>query len=84
MIEEGNVRLIWGGDEICLNKPSRALRSGDVLIFFLGERRFAVRVEALGERRGPATEARTLYCILENGAPSVCEDPGGSPAHPSS
>ena len=74
----------FGAATNCLNKPSRALRSGDVLIFFLGERRFAVRVEALGERRGPATEARTLYCILENGAPSVCEDPGGSPAHPSS
>jgi ribosome-associated heat shock protein Hsp15 len=75
MIEEGSVRLVSGAAEICLNKPGRALRLGDRLVVFLGERRLAVRVEALGERRGPATEARTLYCVMEN--PARAERVGG-------
>jgi ribosomal 50S subunit-recycling heat shock protein len=32
----------------------------------LGEKNVAVRIEALGARRGPAPEARALYTIVEN------------------
>jgi ribosome-associated heat shock protein Hsp15 len=48
------------------------VRPGDVLAFAQGQKWVAVRVEALGVRRGPATEARALYSVLEpsgEGAP---------------
>jgi ribosomal 50S subunit-recycling heat shock protein len=48
-----------------LDKPSRALKPGDGLVLALGGRLIAVRIEALGERRGPASEARALYSELE-------------------
>jgi ribosome-associated heat shock protein Hsp15 len=64
VIEEGGVRLARGGVRASVDKPSRAVRCGDVLVFAQGSRWLAVRVEALGVRRGPAPEARTLYCLL--------------------
>jgi ribosome-associated heat shock protein Hsp15 len=33
--------------------------------FAQGPRWMAVKVEALGERRGPAPEARTLYSVMD-------------------
>ena len=42
-------------------KPSRALRAGDRIHLTMGEWRRELVVTALSERRGPATEARTLY-----------------------
>jgi len=65
LIEEGRVRLSRGGVESRLDKPARTLRAGDGLVFALAGRLHAIRVEALGERRGPAAEARTLYSPLE-------------------
>ncbi|MGB7974300.1 MAG: RNA-binding S4 domain-containing protein, partial [Roseiarcus sp.] len=47
-----------------VDKPSRPVRPGDVLTFAQGPRWIAVKVEALGERRGPAPEARALYSAL--------------------
>lgn len=44
-----------------VRKPNHALRPDDVLTFPLGQRIRVVRVIALGERRGPAREAQTLY-----------------------
>jgi ribosome-associated heat shock protein Hsp15 len=64
MVAEGDVRLLRGCAEIRLDKPSRAVRRGDGLVFALGDRLMAVRIEALGTRRGPAPEARALYCAL--------------------
>ncbi len=63
-IEEGRVRLVRAGGESRLDKASRSLRPGDGLVLALGGRVIAVRVEAVGERRGPATEARALYSDL--------------------
>jgi ribosome-associated heat shock protein Hsp15 len=64
IVEEGGVRLTRGGARIPLDKPSREVRPGDVLTFAQGPRWLAVRVEALGVRRGPASEARGLYSAL--------------------
>jgi ribosomal 50S subunit-recycling heat shock protein len=64
-LEEGRVRLVRGGAETRLDKPARTLKPGDGVVFALGGRLIAVRVEATGERRGPASEARTLYSDLE-------------------
>lgn len=61
-VEAGRVRLTRSsGAEARLDKVSRTVRSGDRLVFAIGGRLFAVRVEACGERRGPAAEARALY-----------------------
>lgn len=42
-------------------KPSRALKPGDELSIRKGELGWTVIVKAPAERRGPATEAATLY-----------------------
>ncbi len=65
IIEEGGVRLARGPSRSPLDKPGRSVRPGDVLTFAQGPRFLAVKVEALGERRGPAPEARGLYSVLE-------------------
>jgi ribosome-associated heat shock protein Hsp15 len=68
VVEEGRVRLIRAGQETRLDKPSRSVKAGDDLIFALAGRLTAVRVEGLGDRRGPAPEARALYSRLDDGA----------------
>lgn len=68
-VEAGRVRLFRHGQETRLDKPSRTVRPGDALTFALNGRLTAVRVEAAGERRGPATEARGLYTTLRAAAP---------------
>jgi len=68
-VDEGRVRLIRPGAETRLDKPSRSVRCGDGLVFAVGGRLIAVRIEALGERRGPASEARALYAPLEQSSP---------------
>jgi ribosome-associated heat shock protein Hsp15 len=65
IVEQGGVRLSRGDARAPLDKPSRGVRCGDVLAFPQGTRWFAVRVEALGVRRGPAPEARMLYSLLD-------------------
>jgi ribosomal 50S subunit-recycling heat shock protein len=64
-IEEGRIRLTRSGHESRIDKPARPLKIGDALVFALGGKLIAVTVLALGERRGPPKEARTLYSPLE-------------------
>ena len=64
-VEDGRIRLSRAGQDSRLDKPSRSVKPGDGLVFVLGGRLTAVRVEALGDRRGPAPEARALYAPLE-------------------
>jgi ribosomal 50S subunit-recycling heat shock protein len=66
-VEEGRVRLTRGGAETRLDKPSRSIKVGDRLVFAVGGRLVAVAVAAMGERRGPSAEARTLYAPLAEG-----------------
>jgi ribosome-associated heat shock protein Hsp15 len=47
-----------------VDRPSVAVRVGDVLTFPLGNAIRVVRVLALGKRRGPPAEARSLYVEL--------------------
>ena len=42
-------------------KPSRGVRIGDALVVARGEERFEMEVLALGDVRGPARVAQTLY-----------------------
>jgi ribosomal 50S subunit-recycling heat shock protein len=64
LVEAGRVRLTRGTQETRLDKPSRTVRPGDVLTFALAGRLHVVRVEAMGERRGPASEAQGLYARI--------------------
>ncbi len=64
-VEEGRVRLHRDGGEVRIDKPSRAVRVGDGLVFALGGRVVAVRVADPGCRRGSAAEARNLYVALD-------------------
>lgn len=66
IVDDGRVRLTRAGLETRLDKPSRTVKAGDQLVFALGGKLIAIRVEAMGERRGPAPEARTLYVDLES------------------
>jgi len=68
LVESGRVRLTRADRETRLDKPSRTVKPGDALIFALGGRLTAIRVEALGARRGPPAEARGLYVALEGDA----------------
>jgi ribosome-associated heat shock protein Hsp15 len=63
-VDEGRVRLTRAGDTGRLDKASRGLKLGDELVFALGGRVIAVRIDAFGERRGPASEAQGLYTAL--------------------
>ena len=65
-VEESRVRLSRAGHETRLDKASRSVKVGDALVFAVGGKLIAVKVEALGERRGPPAEARTLYSALQN------------------
>lgn len=47
------------GDNV--DKPNRMVRAGDAISVPQGGWRRTVRVVALGQRRGPAAEARLLY-----------------------
>lgn len=53
------------GGKVKLNgtacKPAREIKTGDSLDISNAETRWQVRVIALSEKRGPATEARQLY-----------------------
>ena len=66
-VEKGRIRLTRTGQEHRIDKPARAIKVGDRLVFAVGGRLIAIQVEGLGERRGPAEEARNLYSTLESG-----------------
>lgn len=64
-VEKRRIRLTRSGLETRLDKPARPVKVGDRLVFALGGRVVAITVEGLGDRRGPAEEARRLYSTLE-------------------
>jgi ribosome-associated heat shock protein Hsp15 len=68
MVERGAVRLTHNGVQTRLDKPSRSVHVGDALVFAMSGRLIELRVEALGERRGPAGEAQALYALRDAGA----------------
>ena len=58
-------------------KAHHAVKPGDVLTFPLGPHIRTVKVLGLGERRGPAPEARLLYEDLAPPPPRAPEPPRG-------
>ena len=59
---KGHIRL--NGHRV--EKPGTKIRADDIMTFVSGGRVVVLRVLALGERRAPAIEARTLYEIIED------------------
>lgn len=60
LVSAGRVRL----NRIRIEKPSQSVRVGDVLTIVLGSRVRIFEIRAAGTRRGPASEAQTLYMDL--------------------
>ncbi len=56
-ISGGRFRL----DGVVMNKPHRQALCGQVLTFIQGDRIRVIKIMALGSRRGPATEASSLF-----------------------
>lgn len=65
VVSSGKLRV----DSHPVSKPARAVRPGAVLTFPQGDRIRVIRIEALGTRRGPASEAQQLYTDLSEPAP---------------
>ena len=57
LIERGQVTL----NAHAVGKTSTAVRPGDTVVIVIAQWRHVVSIAALGERRGSATEAQTLY-----------------------
>ncbi len=49
-----------------ISKTAHALKEGDILTFVQRDSVIVVQVRALGERRGPPTEAKNLYQDLSD------------------
>ena len=73
LVADGAVRV----NSTRVTKPATPLRVGDGLSFALHGHVRAVRVLALGNRRGPAVEARLLYRDLDEAA-ARGDQPAGS------
>lgn len=65
LVEGGAVRLTHQGRQTRLDKPSRVVHLGDEIVFARDGRITSVRVEGIGDRRGPPAEARALYLPLD-------------------
>lgn len=65
LVERGKVRL----NRLRLEKPSTLVKPGDVLTISLGPKVRVLEVSAIGQRRGPASEAALLYKDLTEPEP---------------
>lgn len=63
LVEDGHVRL----EGRRVDNPAQALKLGDVLTLALPHATIVVRLQSLGERRGPYEQARQLYERLDEG-----------------
>lgn len=60
LITDGRVRI----NTVKAEKSSQSVKPGDVLTLTVGPRLRILKVQAIGHRRGPATEAQGLYVDL--------------------
>ena len=60
-VQEDGVRITRTGQTQRCEKPAFGLRVGDTVALAKGPRLLVLEVAALGARRGPPAEARTLY-----------------------
>lgn len=74
-VEAQGVRLVRAGASRLVSKPGEAVGPGDGLVLRAQGGLRTIRIAALGARRGPAQEARTLYAEWD--APLDDAAPGG-------
>lgn len=65
LVAEGGLRIVHDGLPRRIEKASVEVAAGDTLLFVHAGRLVAIGVVGLGGRRGPASEARALYCELD-------------------
>ena len=70
MVAAGRLRI----NRTPIAKPHYQVRAGDVLTFPQGSHIRVIEVVALGQRRGPASEAQALYNDLDPPQPRRRED----------
>jgi ribosome-associated heat shock protein Hsp15 len=75
-VQQGTVRI----NGTVTHKRSSMVGPGDVLTFAEGDHIRVIRIEVLGERRGPAPEAQALYTDL---SPPRAAAQDNHPANPS-
>ena len=75
-IADEGVRITRTGQTQRCEKPGFGVREGDTLALNRGRRTLVLEVLALGERRGPAEEARALYADHSPPPPPREERPG--------
>jgi len=65
-IMKGRVRIERNSQIFRAKNPHTAIHVGDRLTFTIADKLVQTEILSLGERRGPAREARTLYkeCLL--------------------
>ena len=76
LVLDGKVRV----NRVRVDKPSQTIRPGDVITVTAHSRVRILKVSALGERRGSATVAQSLYEDLTPTSGSSGNDPAPSPA----
>jgi ribosome-associated heat shock protein Hsp15 len=74
LLESGHVRI----DGKRVEKPSEPVRVGSIVALPLRGQVRILNVLALPERRGPASEARSCYEELTEGAPGLSEPAKGA------
>ncbi len=74
LIEDGFIRV----NRQRVTKPSATVKCGDVLTLTLQGAVRVLEVLAVGERRGPPGEAKTLYSELVLGGHNASSEDGGS------
>ncbi len=79
-VEDGAVRITRAGQTIRTDKPSYALRAGDVVTLRIRGMVRVVEVISGGVRRGPASEAQTLYRDLTAPLPVAPAEGAAAPS----
>ena len=79
-VSKGRMRITRSGETRRISKPAALIRPGDALTLSKNGRIVRIRIEALGERRGPATEAQTLYTPIEDEAGPKASPPSPGPS----
>ena len=72
-ITRGRVRIVRGGQIFRVRKPHSEVYMGDLLTFTAYDSLMQIEVLSLGEGRGPAVEAQTLYCHIPPNHPATSE-----------
>lgn len=65
VVTKGRVRIARDGSTRRISKASATIRPGDELTWPRNGKIVSLEILALGERRGPASEAQALYRLIE-------------------